>query len=247
MRNLIPLVLLLLPVLPASGQTESALDRVKQLGPLAMDEVLWLGRAVYSESDRASEQKLVAWVIRNRVETGYRGTSYREVVLEPLQFSAFNTPSERRDYILAFDQDDVVPSWMQALDIALEVYGARPTERPFDIDTRHFYSPVSMVGRSEPVWASAGIELSSLELGVDPNRFRFFRAIDQSADLAGMEIEDRTVAMDPSAAERIDQQQVDRQVRAAERSSTVRRSTRVRRFSGRITRPARPRTRGGGD
>lgn len=239
MRNILPFAFLLLLVLPASAQPETALERVQRLSPMDMDEVLWLARGVYSESDRADEQELVAWVIRNRVETGFRGESYREVILEPRQFSAFNTPSERRNYILGLDQQDVVPSWMSALDVALEVHGSRASDRPFPIDTRHFYSPVSMVGRSRPNWASAGTELSSVELGVDPNRFRFFSGIDQTAD--------ETVASGDSATEpittteKIDEKRIEQQTRAAERASTVRGTVRVRRFSGKVARPSRPR------
>ena len=55
------------------------------------EDVLWLARCIYSETKRAPEQELVAWVIRNRVETGYRGQrSYEGAVLDPYQFSAFN-------------------------------------------------------------------------------------------------------------------------------------------------------------
>ena len=212
-----------------------------------MDEVLWLSRAVYSESDRADEQELVAWVIRNRVETGYRGDSYREVVLEPMQFSAFNTPSERRDYILGLDQHDVVPSWMQAVEVSLDVYSARPVDRPFAIDTRHFYSPVSMVGRSEPTWASSGTPLSSPALGVDPDRFRFFSGIDQGMDMPGTAIPASVVIESkPSASDKIDEQRVAQQTREAERATQLRGSIRARKFSGRVSRPTRPRRTSGG-
>jgi hypothetical protein len=239
MRNILPFAFLLLLVFPVSAQPDTALERVQSLGPMDMDEVLWLARGLYSESDRAEEQELVAWVIRNRVETGFRGNSYREVILEPRQFSAFNTPSERRNYILAFDQEDVVPSWMSALDVALKVYGSRASERPFPIDTRHFYSPVSMVGRTRPNWASAGTELSSLDLGVDPNRFRFFSGIDRLQDESIPTGDPASEAI--TTTEKIDAQRIEQQTRAAERASTVRGTIRVRRFSGRVSRPSRPR------
>ena len=61
------------------------------------DDVLWLARCIYSETKKAHEQELVAWVIRNRVETGYRGEStYEGTVLDPYQFSAFNPGSSKR-------------------------------------------------------------------------------------------------------------------------------------------------------
>jgi cell wall hydrolase len=245
MRKTLPFVLLAFAVLPAYAQEVTALERVQTLDPLAMDEVLWLARCIYSESDRSQEQRLVGWVVRNRVESGFRGESYRDVVLEPRQFSAFNSPSERRTTILAYDQDSRVPSWIQAVDVALDVYQARPHERPFSIDTRHFYSPVSMAGGSEPTWSDAGIRLSSVALGVDPDRFQFFSGIDLAAD--------ETLTFDPqsdpsraSTPERIDDLRIEQESRAADRASALRRSARVRRFSGKVRRPTRPGSRSRG-
>ncbi len=59
--------------------------------PADLEEpTLWLARAIYSETKLPHEQELVAWVVRNRVETAYRGRrTYRAVVLDPYQFSAF--------------------------------------------------------------------------------------------------------------------------------------------------------------
>ena len=49
---------------------------------------LWLARAIYSETKLPHEQELVAWVVRNRVETAYRGRrSYRAVVLDPGRYA----------------------------------------------------------------------------------------------------------------------------------------------------------------
>ena len=246
MRKLLPVLIWAVTVFPVAAQPADNLTRVQNQSPMAMDELLWLARAVYSESDRADEQELVAWVIRNRVETGYRGDTYRQVVLEPMQFSAFNTPSERRSYILGLDQHDVVPSWMQALKVSMDVFQADPTERPFAIDTRHFYSPVSMVGRSEPTWASAGIPLSSPGLGIDPDRFRFFSGIDQGADMPGTILPVPLMSQGrPNASEKMDEQRFEQHTRAAERITRVRGTVRTRSFSGRVSRPSRP-ARGGG-
>ena len=126
-----------------------------QLGrfsPIQQDEVLWLARCIYSESDRAHEQRLVAWVVRNRVETKYRGETYRKVILEPRQFSAFNTPSIHRNHLLSLNQYSLSKAWRQALEVALNVYQAPASNRPFDVTTRHFYSPISMDGGRTPHW-----------------------------------------------------------------------------------------------
>ncbi len=166
-----------------SAQAPNASDvvasRLRRLSTIDLDEVVWLARCIYSESDRANEQELVAWVVRNRVETQYRGRTYREVVLEVKQFSAFNEPSKRREHILNLDHETPLRSWRRALKIALDVYQAPASDRPFAQTVRHFYSPVSMVGGRTPHWADRDKALSSARLGVDRRRFVFFDDVDE--------------------------------------------------------------------
>lgn len=195
-----------------------------RMDPIEMDEVLWLAKCIYSESDRPDEQRLVAWVVRNRVETAYRGNSYREVVLEDRQFSAFNTPSPRRDHILAFNQNSDSRTWQRALQIALDVYRADSSERPFSLTTRHFYSPVSMKGTSVPDWASGGNPLNSRALGVEPLRFQFFDGVDLDYIPAQPDEPEYTSLRQPKKLERL--------------RTFSRRSPRS--LSGTVRRPARP-------
>ena len=200
--------------------------RMGRLTPLQQDEVLWLARCIYSESDRAHEQRLVAWVVRNRTETNYRGTTYREVVLEPRQFSAFNEPSIRRNHILSLTPQSPSKAWRIALGIALDVYKAKPSERPFSITTRHFYSPVSMRGGRTPQWAKNIEPLSSVRLGVDPHRFRFFAGIDEEAALPVQTVDPPETSLLASGR--------------TLRRTPQRSRTRSSRFSGRVKRPVRP-------
>jgi len=172
----------------AAGASASDIigSRLGRLSAMELDEVVWLARCIYSESDRPDEQELVAWVVRNRVETQYRGRTYREVVLEAKQFSAFNEPSKRREHILSLDENSSLRPWRQALGIALNVYQASDVERPFSQTVRHFYSPVSMVGGRTPHWSDSGRPLSSSRLGVDRRRFIFFDEVDEHiADAEG--------------------------------------------------------------
>ena len=212
-------------VLPDSADVATALDRLQQLSPLQMDEVLWLTRGIYSESNRAHEQRLVAWVIRNRVETGFRGASYRDVVLAPRQFSAFNDPTPRRAYLLSLDQNTTMESWRTAVAIALDVYQAPLTERPFARSTRHFYSPISMQGRPAPRWAEQATPLAATDLNIDPQRFRFYDTIDLS--------------LDPFDEAALDEAAPASTVRSAPRRLS-RRSGRTLQPSGRIQRPTPP-------
>jgi len=202
-------------------------ERLQSLSAFDADEVLWLARCIYSESNRPHEQELVAWVVRNRVETAFRGGSYRDVVLEDRQFSAFNAPSIRRTHILQLDARSRAPGWQTALNIALNVFEAPAAERPFAQTTRHFYSPVSMRGRLKPHWAEEATPLPADALGVTPHRFQFFDGIDADA---------------PALAEGPGQPYS--RVKAAGASRTVNARTlqaRMRaRSSGRVARPASP-------
>ena len=170
-------LMLLLAPLAAAAPPPDPFARLAALRPYQMDEVLWLARCVLSD-----EQRLVAWVVRNRVETGYRGTSYREVVLEPYQFSAFNQPSDRRTFLLSLSQTTRGnAAWSEVLGIALDVYGAPASERPFSTTTRHFYSPVSMPGGSTPAWAEGRAPVA-VAATIDPDRFQFYDGVDYAAD-----------------------------------------------------------------
>ena len=138
------------------------------------EEVLWLARAIYSETKRPHEQELVAWVLRNRMETGYRGkTTYRSVVLDPWQFSAFNRNSPKRAHYSSLDETSKAAGFQTAIEIAERVATASATDRPFAETTRHFYSERSMVGGRKPAWAY-NQQPVALDRDVDPRRFRFY-------------------------------------------------------------------------
>lgn len=138
-------------------------------------ETLWLARCIYSETKRAEEQELVAWVIRNRVETGYRGNdSYREAVLDPYQFSAFNPGSRKRAHYSSLDATSQENGWQRALLVAHQVKNAPHTLRPFSRDTRHFFSERSMAGGRHPSWAARGTKVTPERYEIDEDRFRFY-------------------------------------------------------------------------
>lgn len=155
-------------------------QRLAPLPPSTIDtETLWLARAIYSETKRATEMELVAWVIRNRVETSYRGhETYREVVLDPFQFSAFNPDNGNRWYYANLKPQTDIGSWQRALTIAYRVRLAEPEYRPFSIKTRHFYSERSMLGRPHPNWAAGKRPVvPERRAPIDERRFRFFENV----------------------------------------------------------------------
>lgn len=143
------------------------------------ESTLWLARAIYSETKIPHEQELVAWVIRNRVETGYRGqTTYKGVILDPYQFSAFNPGTSNRSFYLSLTPEVQLPAWQQALWIAHYVRHADPAYRPFSIKTRHFYSERSMTGRQHPFWVNRQQFVKpGWDYQVKERRFRFYEEI----------------------------------------------------------------------
>jgi hypothetical protein len=168
---------------PALSPLEEALLHPKRFAPLPPEkidsETLWLARCIFSETKRPDEQVLVAWVIRNRVETHYRGKgNYRDVVLDPFQFSAFAPNNEKRAFYVGLGPASTVPGWQKALSIAHTVRALDTAYRPFAVETRHFFSERSMPDRLAPDWADglAPVELRE-PFEILPERFRFFAGI----------------------------------------------------------------------
>ena len=162
---------------PVSLVSDVALPPAFSLDDVTSD-VLWMARCIYSETKRAEEQELVAWVVRNRVETGYRGQhSYEDVVLDPYQFSAFNPGNPKRRLYTTLAPSLDSPAFVQALEVAHSVYYAQPTARPFSEKTRHFYSERSMVGGKAPNWSAGHAPVRPTGFRVDPKRFRFYSGV----------------------------------------------------------------------
>lgn len=143
------------------------------------EETLWLARCIFSESKRFEEQELVAWVVRNRVETGYRGkTSYRDTVLDPFQFSAFNQNSAKRDFYMSLTPKTRLTGWNRTLWIAYHVRNGESTFRPFPLKTRHFYSARSMQANQVPAWTEGRDPVTpNRDYTIEDTRFRFFAGV----------------------------------------------------------------------
>ncbi|MEK7120918.1 MAG: cell wall hydrolase [Patescibacteria group bacterium] len=140
------------------------------------EEILWLARIVYSETKRPEEQVLVAWVVRNRVESKYKGTSYKDVALHDSQFSGLNSFDKNYRYNITKNYNDKEEGWQSAVSVASAVYNADETLRPLSKDVKHFYSPISV--RNKPSWAK-GVE--PIQVVRDPKnnvvRFAFYQDI----------------------------------------------------------------------
>lgn len=137
-------------------------------------EILWLARILYSESKRAHEQKLIAWVVRNRVETNFRGgDTYEEIALQDNQFSGLHSYDARYEHNISRQYASEGQAWKNALAIAKEVYHAPGSSRPFRQTTRHFYSPQAVT--NHPNWIAGKRAVHTI---TDPHtrqvRFAFY-------------------------------------------------------------------------
>jgi spore germination cell wall hydrolase CwlJ-like protein len=157
---LIPqLVLSIQPIIPSfnresgesSGITISGDSDDPSIETRDQGEILWLARAIYSETKNESEMRLVGWVIRNRVENMYWGaTTYKEVVTQPKQFSGLNPADKQYVQNTSLTLSDTYEVWQKAIRIATEVFYADGSNRPFDRSVQHFYSPTVV---QAPHWA----------------------------------------------------------------------------------------------
>ncbi len=133
-------------------------------------EILWFARTIYSETKVPEEQALVAWVIRNRMESDLYPETYKEVVLQKGQFSGMH-PSDAQYWTnVTLDFEDHSPAWDSAVSIAKAVYFADPILRPLPKTVMHFYSPVSV--KQTPSWAQ-GLEPAHTVRDAKTNNVRF--------------------------------------------------------------------------
>ena len=158
-RDLAKLAFIAVVILALQAQAlmaETAKSPLKAYTDVSSQEsqdILWLSRILYSESKVREEQIMVAWVVRNRVESGYRGAeSYKDVAKSPAQFSGL-WPNDNqyklnisRSYETKGDK-----AWDQALAIAQAVYFASDALRPISDTVQHFYSPMSVL--RDPHWS----------------------------------------------------------------------------------------------
>ena len=162
--------------LPHTYMTVKEVEPVAKISNVDKSEILWLARVIFSETKDEDEMRLVGWVVRNRVEAGYRGDTYKKVALSANQFSGLNPKDEQYPININMGYDSTNKKWMKALAIADEIYFADDNERPFSSDVKHFYSPMSVT--KTPKWTTSG-ELDYEIPGTDgkPARFVFYSGV----------------------------------------------------------------------
>jgi hypothetical protein len=173
------------------GALSAERDSLQRVADLRHPDTRWIARVIYSESDRADEQELVAWVVRNRKEMHFRNKkTFRQVALDPYQFSAFNRSRANRDYFMTLNTSDIDTTesgqrWLKALEVANRVRKANQGDRPeivveadstapMPMETFYFYSQISMPGHRHAPWAHRFDQVRFAQ-PVDDFRFRFYQ------------------------------------------------------------------------
>ena len=155
-------------------QEEEEKEKEKAIKDAAIKEqILWFARAIYSETKVPAEQRLVAWVVRNRVEAQQYPDTYKDVVLQPNQFSGLNSSDFHYYTNISLKEDATLPGWATAYEIAQEVYNADSSARPISETVWHFYSPIS--ASRTPSWALGSEPVhESKDFATGTVRFAFF-------------------------------------------------------------------------
>jgi len=138
------------------------------------DEVLWLARILYSETKDVREMQDIAWVVRNRVETNFRGNSYQKVATSKSQFSGLNSFDKNYMHNISRTYESTGMAWEHALEVATDVFYAPADERPFSITVRHFYSPISV---QAPTWTHTGDPVIERTDAKGNIRFAFYSGV----------------------------------------------------------------------
>lgn len=153
MNGLISSLITFVGLIGITGTPIDSNSLVTPTEPCATEDVLWLARVTFSETKVYEEMPYIAWVVRNRVETGYMGNSYKEVALSPNQFSGLNIGDEQyHNNISLTEGSSSNASWQYAVATAKQVCEAPASEQLFPESVRHFYSPRSVI--ATPAWAT---------------------------------------------------------------------------------------------
>lgn len=140
------------------------------------EDVLWLSRVLYSETDKPVEMYYIAHIVKNRVETCYHGEcSYKNVVLDPYEFSGFNPNRSGRELLMKVNRHRTNDPgrWAAAKQIALNTYldNHDPTN-----GSTHFFAQVSMKNYGFPNWAYHGDQVK-LASNVKEERLRVYKNV----------------------------------------------------------------------
>lgn len=124
-------------------------------------DLLHLAKTIYGEARGESVETMLAvgWVIRNRLYSGHYGGTYKDVVLQPKQFSCWNKNDPNYKVIKGRIKGRY---WEVCIGVAIVVMQSIEKHNPV-VEVRHYYD--KSMDSNPPSWAEEG-ELMAV-YGVD--------------------------------------------------------------------------------
>ncbi|MBU4348144.1 cell wall hydrolase, partial [Patescibacteria group bacterium] len=117
-------------------------DNPKWTGDFNDDtEQILLARTIFGEARSLPEKGRIAvgWSIRNRIKDPRRGDTYHKVILQPIQYSAFNKEDPNRPFVENPQiSEDQIDDWYECYEIAGKVMRGKVND-PTD-GANHYYS-----------------------------------------------------------------------------------------------------------
>lgn len=131
--------------------------------------LLHLAKTIYGEARGENVETMLAvgWVIRNRLQSKRHGGTYKDVVLQPLQFSCWNKGDLNYKIIKGMIKGRL---WEVCIGVAIVVMQSSEKHNPIP-NVRHYYD--KSMDNSPPYWAEEG-DLMSV-YGV--NNLRLIRGV----------------------------------------------------------------------
>ena len=114
--------------------------------------LLHLAKTIYGEVRGESIETMfsVGWVIRNRLKSGRHGNTYKDVVLQPKQFSCWNKNDPNYRVIKGVIRGRL---WEVCIGVAIVVMQSTEKRNPV-MGVRHYYD--KSMDSNPPYWAEEG-------------------------------------------------------------------------------------------
>lgn len=146
-------------------------DILQYQDTITEEDVLWLARVAMSETMDMAEAYHIMWIVRNRVETNYRGKrTYKDVVLDPYQFSAFRPTKNRRlinirySYINRSYDTKNTGKWYTYLKMAAVVATRSQIWNPHEQSVRHFVHQKALTSRPSWLKSEPDVQVNTLSI-----------------------------------------------------------------------------------
>ena len=114
--------------------------------------LLHLAKTIYGEARGENIETMfsVGWVIRNRLKSGRHGNTYKDVVLQPKQFSCWNKNDPNYKIIKGIIKGRL---WEVCIGVAIVVMQSTEKHNPV-MGVRHYYD--KSMDSNPPYWAEEG-------------------------------------------------------------------------------------------